>query len=104
MEENIEEVLSAYEQLISFINENIPLLGEQISIWKFEFTATHILLPVVFLIITNLFANVIRSILINKVLNRYIEDRKTVLSIGNTTKYTILIIGVAFLMDRDGYW
>ena len=102
MQGNTEELSAAYEQLVSFINETIPFLGEQISIWKLEFTTTHILLPIVFLIILNLFGNLIRSLLINKVLNRYIEDRKTVLSIGNTTKYTILVIGLAFLWTITG--
>ncbi|MFT7149844.1 MAG: small-conductance mechanosensitive channel, partial [Nonlabens sp.] len=56
-----------------------------------------------FLFIINLFGNLVRSILINKILSRYVEDRKTVLSIGNTTKYIILAIGVATVLAAIGF-
>ncbi|PIQ49229.1 MAG: mechanosensitive ion channel protein MscS [Cytophagales bacterium CG12_big_fil_rev_8_21_14_0_65_40_12] len=65
-------------------------------------TVTQIVLPIVFLILINLIGNLVRAILINKILSRYIEDRKTVLSIGNTTKYFILIIGVTLVLSTIG--
>ncbi|MFT7381588.1 MAG: small-conductance mechanosensitive channel, partial [Roseivirga sp.] len=79
-----------------------PFIGDPFHIFRFEMTATQIILPIAFLFLINLFGNIVRSILINKILNRYIEDRKTVLSIGNTTKYIILIIGVTLVLSTIG--
>jgi small-conductance mechanosensitive channel len=96
------KVASDYDQVVAYINEQIPFLGEPFHIFRLEMTATQIILPVVFLFLINLFGNLVRSILINKILSRYIEDRKTVLSISNTTKYIILIIGVTFVLSTIG--
>ena len=96
---------SLYDRLIAFINSNIPILGEKIPLPGFDqlsFTVTEIIIPVVFLFLLNLLGNLIRSILINRILNRYIEDRKTILSIGNITKYSILIIGASVLIAEIG--
>jgi small-conductance mechanosensitive channel len=93
---------SDYEQVVAYINEQISFIGEPFHIFRFEMTATQIILPIAFLFLINLFGNIVRSILINKILNRYIEDRKTVLSIGNTTKYIILIIGVTLVLSTIG--
>lgn len=98
----MDEALSIYDQLISYINEHIPFLGQVHKLLGFEFTATDIIVPVVFLFLINLLGNGIRALLINRILNRYIEDRKTILSIGNTTKYTILIIGLVVLLTSIG--
>lgn len=94
-----------YDWLINYINTNIPFLGEPIKVFGegFTFTTTEIIIPIVFLFIINLFGNLVRSILINKILSRYVEDRKTVLSIGNTTKYIILAIGVATVLAAIGF-
>ena len=94
-----------YDWLINYINTNIPFLGEPIKVFGegFTFTTTEINIPIVFLFIINLFGNLVRSILINKILSRYVEDRKTVLSIGNTTKYIILAIGVATVLAAIGF-
>jgi small-conductance mechanosensitive channel len=94
-----------YDWLINYINTNIPFLGEPIKVFGegFAFTTTEIIIPIVFLFIINLFGNLVRSILINKILSRYVEDRKTVLSIGNTTKYIILAIGVATVLAAIGF-
>lgn len=102
MEENIEEVLSAYEQLISFINENVPYVGDPITLWGLEFSLTQVILPVLFLILINIIGNLVRLLLINKVLVKYIEDRKTLLSIGNTTKYVILFLGFLMALTAVG--
>lgn len=93
-----------YDWLINYINSNIPLLGEPIDFLGegLSFTATEIILPLLFLFLVNLFGNLVRSILINKILSRYVEDRKTVLSIGNTTKYIILAIGAATVLTAIG--
>ncbi|WP_323758150.1 mechanosensitive ion channel family protein [Roseivirga sp.] len=96
------KVASDYEQVVTYINEQIPLIGEPFHILRLEMTATQIILPIAFLFLINLIGNIIRSVLINKILNRYIEDRKTVLSIGNTTKYFILIIGITFVLSTIG--
>jgi small-conductance mechanosensitive channel len=80
-------------------------MGEEIPVPGFDdlsFTVTAIIIPVLFLFLMNLFGNLTRSILINRILNRYIEDRKTVLSIGNITKYSILIIGASILIAEIG--
>lgn len=98
----MDEALSIYDQLISYINEHIPFLGQVHKLLGFEFTAADIIVPVVFLFLINLLGNGIRALLINRILNRYIEDRKTILSIGNTTKYTILIIGLVVLLTSIG--
>ena len=67
-----------YDWLINYINTNIPFLGEPIKVFGegFTFTTTEIIIPIVFLFIINLFGNLVRSILINKILSRYVEDRK----------------------------
>ena len=98
---------SLYDRLIGFINSNLPILGERIPIpllgADFYFTVTEFVIPIVFLFLINLFGNLVRSVLINRILSRYIEDRKTILSIGNITKYTILILGLAFLIAQIGF-
>lgn len=93
-----------YDWLINYINSNIPLLGEPIDFLGegLSFTATEIILPILFLFLVNLFGNLVRSILINKILSRYVEDRKTLLSISNTTKYIILAIGLATVLAAIG--
>lgn len=93
---------SDYEQAVAYINEQIPLIGKSFHVFGLEMTVTQIILPIVFLILINLIGNLVRAILINKILSRYIEDRKTVLSIGNTTKYFILIIGVTLVLSTIG--
>ncbi|MFT6055580.1 MAG: small-conductance mechanosensitive channel [Roseivirga sp.] len=98
----VTNVISAYRQFVIFINEQIPLIGEPFKVFGIAMTATEIILPIAFLFFVNLIGNITRSILINKILSRYIEDRKTVLSIGNTTKYIILIFGFAFLFSIIG--
>tara|TARA_R110001592_G_scaffold126312_1_gene337306 strand:- start:832 stop:1986 length:1155 start_codon:yes stop_codon:yes gene_type:complete len=102
MQNSLNEVLSHYDRLITSINENIPFISEPITILELEFTVSEVILPVAFLILINLIGNLVRSILINKILNRYIEDRKTVLSIGNTTKYIILFFGFIFALTAIG--
>lgn len=102
MQNDTEEVLLGYDKLIDYINENIPLISDPINLLGLEFTVSEVILPVVFLILINIIGNLIRSILINKILNRYIEDRKTVLSIGNTTKYIILIFGLLVALTAIG--
>jgi small-conductance mechanosensitive channel len=94
--------LTIYEQLVDFINSKIPILGETITLFNLKFTASDIILMALFLVVLNLVGNLFRSILINRILPRYIEDRKTLLSIGNTTKYAILIIGVAVILSIIG--
>ncbi|GAB5522162.1 MAG: hypothetical protein Roseis2KO_00340 [Roseivirga sp.] len=98
----MDEALSIYDQLISYINEHVPFLGETHKLLGFNFTATDIIVPVVFMFLINLLGNGVRALLINRILNGYIEDRKTILSIGNTTKYTILIIGLVVLLTSIG--
>ncbi|MGW8121877.1 mechanosensitive ion channel family protein [Roseivirga echinicomitans] len=102
MEENIEEALSAYDKLLAYINENIPLIGEPFQLFGLEFSISQVLLPVVFLVLINTIANLVRFILVNKILSKYIEDKKTVLSIGNTTKYIILFFGLLFALMAIG--
>lgn len=108
-ENSAEPPIAALERLINYINANVPVLGEEFSLLGEEITVTHIIIPILFLFLINLFGNLCRSLLINRILNHRIEDRKTVLSIGNTTKYTILIIGVTILLasigvDSDSNW
>ncbi len=93
-----------YDWLINYINSNVPFLGDPITIFGegLTFTATEVIIPIVFLFIINLFGNLVRSVLINKILSRYVEDRKTVLSIGNTTKYIILALGAATVLAAIG--
>ncbi|TCL13236.1 mechanosensitive ion channel-like protein [Roseivirga ehrenbergii] len=102
MQNDLEEVLSSYDQLIISINDSIPFISEPISFLGIEFTIAEVVLPVVFLILINLLGNLVRSILINKVLGKYIEDRKTILSIGNTTKYIILFFGLLIALTAIG--
>ena len=94
--------LTLYDRLIRSINEQIPLLGDKFSFLGLDLTVTDLIVPVVYLILLNLFGNGIRVLLINRILGRYIDDRKTILSIGNTTKYTILIVGVVALLTIIG--
>lgn len=91
-----------YQQLIELINKHIPFLSEPVPFLGQEFTITHIIVPIVFLVLLNLLGNLFRHLLINKILNRYIHDRKTILSIGNTTKYLIILVGGAFLLSNLG--
>ena len=98
----MEESLTLYDKLIRWINEQIPLLDDRFPLLGFELTVTDIIVPVVYLVLLNLLGNLVRSLLINRILGGYIEDRKTILSIGNTTKYAILIIGVAVLLTIVG--
>lgn len=101
-ETSTEASKSALERLINLINQHVPIINEPFALLGEEITATHIIIPIVFLILLNIIGNVCRAVLINKILNRYIEDRKTILSIGNTTKYTILIIGLTILLSSIG--
>ncbi|PWL32237.1 mechanosensitive ion channel domain-containing protein [uncultured Roseivirga sp.] len=94
--------IAVLEKLINYINENVPVLSDKFSLLGEEITATHIIVPIVYLILLNLLGNLCRSVLINRILTHRVEDRKTILSIGNTTKYTILIIGVAILLASIG--
>ena len=98
----MDESLNWYDRLIRFINSNIPVLDEQFHLLGFEFTITDVIIPVVFLFLVNLLGNLVRSLLINRILPKKIEDRKTVLSIGNTTKYAILIMGLALILTMIG--
>ena len=91
-----------YQDLIELINSNVPFLSEGIPFLGQNITITHVVLPLIFLVLLNLFGNLVRHLLINKILNRYVEDRKTILSIGNTTKYIIILIGVSFLLSNLG--
>ena len=86
-----EESVSALNRLVQFINKHVPFLDQSFSFVGEELTITHVIVPILFLIILNLFGNISRALLINRVLNRYIDDRKTILSIGNTTKYTNIL-------------
>lgn len=97
-----EPPIAALEQLINFINSHIPVLRDKFSLLGEEITATHIIVPIVYLFLLNLLGNLFRSVLINRILKDRIEDRKTILSIGNTTKYTILIIGITLLLASIG--
>lgn len=99
----MDEALTFYERLIQYINDHVPLLGEPQELLGLEFTVTDIALPIVFLFLLNLLGNGVRALLINRILVRYIEDRKTILSIGNTTKYTILAIGLGLLLTSVGF-
>lgn len=94
--------LTYFERLIRYVNENIPILGEPIPLLGSDITITHILVPLLYMFLLNLIGNGIRSLLINRILGRYIEDRKTILSIGNTTKYSILIVGLAVILTSIG--
>jgi len=96
--------MDIYYRLISFINENIPVLGEETDILGegMTFSASEVIVPVVFLFLTNILGNIFRATLINKILPRYVHDRKTVLSIGNTTKYIILAIGFVAIVSAIG--
>jgi small-conductance mechanosensitive channel len=98
----VANVISDYRQFINYINEQIPFIGEPFSVFNLELTATEIIIPIAFLFVINLLGNIVRALLINKILNRYIDDRKTILSIGNTTKYVILILGFAVLFSIIG--
>ncbi len=102
IQETSEEEISAYDGFIDFINSNIPVIGEPFTLLGEELTATHIIVPIVILILSNIIGNIFRSLLINKILPRYIEDRKTILSLGNTTKYTVLIIGLTIVFSVIG--
>lgn len=96
--------MDIYHRLINFINSKIPILGETIDVLgeSLKFTASELIIPIVFFIIVNILGNIVRATLINRILPRYVEDRKTVLSIGNTTKYIILIIGVVTILSAIG--
>lgn len=94
--------LTYFERLIRYVNENIPILGEPIPLLGSDITITHILVPLLYMFLLNLIGNGIRSLLINRILGRYIEDRKTILSIGNTTKYSILVVGLAVILTSIG--
>lgn len=98
-----EPPIAAMERLINYINSHVPVLSDKFPFLGEEITATHIIIPIVYLILLNLLANLVRSVLINRILTNRIEDRKTILSIGNTTKYTILIIGVTILLASIGF-
>ena len=101
--EEVEEFnLSVYEHLVEFINSTIPILEFEIPLLKEEITLTEVILPILFLFLLNLVGNLFRATLINRILPRYIHDRKTILSIGNTTKYSILLIGIAFILSIIG--
>jgi len=101
-ENSPEERISSYDRIIDFINDNVPVISEPFQLFGQEFTATHIIIPILILFSANLLGNILRSLLINKILPRYIEDRKTILSIGNTTKYTTLIIGMTIVFTTIG--
>lgn len=96
--------MDIYDRLISFINSKIPILGESIDILGegFKFTTSELIVPIIFLFLINIFGNIVRATLINRILPRYVDDRKTVLSIGNTTKYIILAIGLGIILSVIG--
>ncbi|WP_252936016.1 mechanosensitive ion channel family protein [Roseivirga pacifica] len=98
----MEEAFSFYDKLIEFINSELPALGEGFQVMGFELTLTEIILPIVFMFLVNLLGNLVRSVLINRILERYVHDRKTVLSIGNTTKYIILVLGLVVILSNIG--
>lgn len=98
----MEESKTIYEHLVDLINSKLPILGEPIPLLKFTITPTDIILMVMFLFALNLIGNIFRATLINRILPRYIHDRKTILSIGNTTKYAILLIGIAIILSIIG--
>lgn len=98
-----EPPIAAMERLINYINSHVPVLSDKFSLLGEEITATHIIIPIIYLFLINLLGNLVRSVLINRILTHRIEDRKTILSIGNTTKYTILIIGVTILLASIGF-
>lgn len=102
LQQATDDDLTIYDKLIAFINNNVPLIGEPFELLEHELTATHIIIPFLILTFSNILGNIFRSLLINKILPRYIEDRQTVLSIGNTTKYTILIIGFSIVFSTIG--
>lgn len=96
--------MDIYDRLISFINSKIPILGETTDILGegLEFSASDLIIPIIFLFLINIFGNIVRATLINRILPRYVDDRKTVLSIGNTTKYIILSIGLVAILSAIG--
>ncbi len=96
------ERISFYQQLVNYINENIPFLGGGFNILEEYFSYTEIIIPFLIMFLFNIVGNISRSLLINRILPRYIEDRKTVLSIGNTTKYALLLIGLTFALSTIG--
>ena len=98
----MEESKTIYEHLVNLINSKLPILGEPIPLLKFTITPTDIILMVMFLFALNLIGNLFRATLINRILPRYIHDQKTILSIGNTTKYAILLIGIAIILSIIG--
>lgn len=96
--------MDIYDRLINYINSHIPILGEKINIVDIEipFSITEIVIPIITLILFNVVGNIVRATLINRILPRYVHDRKTVLSIGNTTKYVILAIGLVLILSAIG--
>lgn len=94
--------LSAYEQLVDYINSKVPILGESLGILNLDLSISEVILMILFLVIINLIGNLFRATLINRILPRYIHDRKTILSIGNTTKYTILLLGIVVILSILG--
>ncbi len=96
--------MDIYDRLINYINSHIPILGEKIYILDVEipFSVSEIVIPIIVLILFNIIGNIVRATLINRILPRYVEDRKTVLSIGNTTKYVILAIGLVLVLSAIG--
>lgn len=61
-------------------------------------TISDILFPVLLIILLYYLSNRLRSLLIDKILPRYIEERKISLSIGNGSKYVLLIVGFVAIM------
>ena len=96
------ENLTFYQQLVNYINENIPFLGGGFNILEEYFSYTEIIIPFLIMILFNILGNISRALLINKILPRFIEDRKTVLSIGNTIKYALLLTGLTFALSTIG--
>ena len=91
-----------YDKLVNYINENVPLLGNGFGSGEEFFSYTEIIIPILILVLFNILGNVSRALLINKILPRYIHDRKIVLSIGNTTKYALLLLGLTFALSTIG--
>lgn len=88
-----EKLWELKERYLGFLDTELFSLREDIPI-----TVGDILFPILFFILLYYVSNKIRSLLIDRILPRYIHERKVCLSIGNVTKYVILTIGCVGIM------
>lgn len=101
-----EEGLSFLDRLRGWRDEYLGFLyTELFTLEGGTVTIADILFPVLFFILLYYLSNRLRSLLIDRILPRYIEERKVYLSIGNVTKYVVLIVGVvAILASTEINW